>query len=84
MKLLGHRLKMLHLKDRAKGFPISYDMNPDSGHFVPLGKGTLDWPAILAEGERLGVEHYFLEQDQTQGPAIDAVRESYRYLSKLV
>lgn len=84
MRLLGPRLKLLHLKDRAAGFPISYDMDQGSGHFEPVGKGTLDWRAILAEGERLGVEHYFVEQDQTQGPAIDAVRESYRYLSKLV
>jgi sugar phosphate isomerase/epimerase len=84
MRLLGNRLKLLHLKDRAAGFPISYDMNPDSGHFEPVGRGTLNWKAILAEGERLGVEHYFVEQDQTHGPAIDAVRESYRYLESIL
>jgi len=84
MRELGPRLKMLHLKDRAAGFPISYDMNPDSGHFEPVGNGALNWKAILGEAERLGVEHYFVEQDQTRGPAIDAVRESYRYLSKMV
>jgi sugar phosphate isomerase/epimerase len=83
MRLLGSRLKMLHLKDRAPGFPVSYDMNPESGHFEPVGKGTLDWKAILAEGERLGVEHYFVEQDQSKGPAIDAVRASYEYLRKM-
>jgi len=84
MKQLGHRLKMLHLKDRAAGFPISYDMSQDSGHFEPVGRGTLDWKAILAEGERLGVEHYFVEQDETRGPAIDAVRASYRYLETIL
>ena len=84
MKRLGQRLKMLHLKDRAPGFPITYDMNQDSGHFMPVGNGTLDWKAILAEGERLGVEHYFVEQDETHGPAIDAVRESYRYLESIL
>lgn len=84
MKLLGSRLKMVHLKDRAAGFPVSYDMNPESGHFEPVGKGTLDWKAILAESERLGVEHYFVEQDQSKGPAIDAVRESFEYLKKMM
>lgn len=84
MRLLGNRLKMLHLKDRAAGFPITYDMDADSGHFEPVGKGALDWKAILAEGERLGVEHYFVEQDQSKGPAIDAVRASYQYLNKLL
>lgn len=84
MKKLGPRLKMLHLKDRAAGVPISYDMGPESAHFVPIGQGTLDWKAILAEGERLGVEHYFVEQDETKGPEIQAVRESFEYLRKLV
>jgi len=84
MKRLGPRLKLLHLKDRAAGFPISYDMDAESGHFEPVGKGSLDWKAILAEGERLGVEHYFVEQDQTHGPAIDAVRASYGYLRKVM
>lgn len=84
MRKLGERLKMLHLKDRAAGAPISYDMGPESAHFMPIGQGTLNWKAILAEGERLGVEHYFVEQDETQGPAIRAVRESYEYLSRLM
>ncbi len=84
MKRLGSRLKLLHLKDRAAGFPVSFDMNPESGHFEPVGKGTLDWKAILAESERLGVEHYFVEQDQSKGPAIDAVRASYEYLKKMM
>jgi sugar phosphate isomerase/epimerase len=84
MRLLGPRLRLLHLKDRAAGASISYDMNQESAHFEPVGRGTLDWKAILAEGERLGVEHYFVEQDETQGPAIDAVRESFRYLSRMV
>lgn len=84
MQRLGPRLKLLHLKDRAAGFPISYDMDAESGHFEPVGKGALDWKAILAEGKRLGVEHYFVEQDQTRGPAIDAVRASYSYLRKMM
>lgn len=84
MKKLGRRLKMLHLKDRTPGFGISYDMGPESAHFEPIGQGTLNWKAILAEGERLDVEHYFVEQDETKGPEIQAVRESYAYLSRLV
>lgn len=84
MRTLGPRLKMLHLKDRAAGARISFDMGQDANYFMPVGAGTLDWHAILAEGERLGVEHYFVEQDQTRGPEIRAVRYSYRYLESIL
>lgn len=83
MRRMGKRVRMLHLKDRKAGFPPSFEMNQDSAHFVPVGSGTLDWKAILAEGERLDVEHYFVEQDQTAMPAIDAARASYQYLRSI-
>lgn len=83
MERMGPRVKMLHLKDRAPGFPISYEMNQAAAHFVPVGSGTIDWKAILAEGKRIGVEHYFVEQDETAGPPINALRESYRYLRSI-
>ncbi len=83
MKRLGHRVKLLHLKDRKAGFPNSFEMNSDSAHFVPVGSGSIDWKAVIAEGQRLGVEHYFVEQDQTAGPPIDALRMSYRYLRSI-
>jgi sugar phosphate isomerase/epimerase len=80
---LGSRVKMLHLKDRKPGFPPSFEMNQDSAHFVPVGKGSLDWKAILAEAERIGVQHYFVEQDQTAVPPIEAIRQSYAYLRSI-
>jgi sugar phosphate isomerase/epimerase len=84
MRGTGHRLKMLHLKDRLPGFPPSFVMNADSAHFTEVGHGTLDWKAILAEAESLGVEHYFVEQDQTAIPPIDSLRRSYAYLRGIV
>lgn len=83
MQRLGPRVKMLHLKDRKAGFPPSYEMNTASAHFVPVGSGSLDWKAILAKAEDLGVEHYFVEQDQTAIPPIDAIRRSYDYLRSI-
>lgn len=82
MEQLGQRLQMVHLKDRAAGFPVSYDMDADSQHFEPVGKGSLDWKALLGACERVGVEHYFVEQDQTRGSAMEAARESFAYLRK--
>jgi sugar phosphate isomerase/epimerase len=81
---VGHRVKMLHLKDRLPGFPPSFAMNADSAHFTEVGHGTLDWKAILAEGEKVGVEHYFVEQDQTAIPPIESLRRSYTYLRSIL
>jgi sugar phosphate isomerase/epimerase len=83
LRRLGPRLKMLHLKDRASGFPPSFAMDQESSHFVPVGSGSLDWKAILAEGKTAGVEHYFVEQDQTAIPPVDALRKSYQYLCSI-
>ncbi len=80
MQRIGPRLKMLHLKDRAPGASPSFVPDAAAAHLVPVGRGTLDWMAILAEAGHLGAQHYFVEQDQTKGPPIDALRQSYRYL----
>ncbi|HTV13659.1 MAG TPA: sugar phosphate isomerase/epimerase [Acidobacteriaceae bacterium] len=83
MRGTGHRLKMLHLKDRLPGFPPSFAMNADSAHFTEVGHGTLDWKGILAEAQTLSVEHYFVEQDQATIPPMESLRRSYDYLRKI-
>lgn len=84
MRGTGHRVKMLHLKDRLPGYAPSFAMNADSAHFTEVGHGTLDWKGILAEAQTLGVEHYFVEQDQTSIPPVESLRRSYDYLHKLM
>jgi sugar phosphate isomerase/epimerase len=81
---LGGRVKMIHLKDRQPDVPTSQELNEAAEHFMPVGQGTLPWTTILAAAERIGVEHYFVEQDETAVPPLDAVRESYNYLHKLM
>lgn len=83
MRKMGRRVKMLHLKDRAPGFPTSFNMGPTSAHFVPVGSGSIAWKPILAEAERLGVEHYFVEQDHTAGDPMVSIRKSYDYLHSI-
>jgi sugar phosphate isomerase/epimerase len=81
---LGRRVRMLHLKDRKPGFPPSTDMGPGAAHFTEVGSGTIDWRRIFATAEKLGVEHYFVEQDETDGPPLESVRKSYNYLRTIV
>ena len=83
MHRLGKRLRMLHLKDRKAGFPSSDDMGLSSTHFAPVGEGAIQWKPILDMAESLGVEHYFVEQDNTYGHPIESIRSSYRYLRTL-
>jgi sugar phosphate isomerase/epimerase len=82
LKRLGHRVRMLHIKDRKPGFPPSFDMSDSSAHFTEVGTGGIDWPPILATAKKLHVEHYFIEQDRIQGSAIESLRASYTYLRK--
>ena len=53
-------------------------MRDDDLHAV--GAGAVDFPAVLAAASAAGVKHYFVEQDQSQGDPIAALRTSYRYV----
>jgi sugar phosphate isomerase/epimerase len=58
-------------------------MGPSAEHFVELGKGTIDWPEILAQAKRQGIKYAFLDQDETSGPVIESMAESFGYLRKI-
>ncbi len=51
------RYSILHLKDMAEG--------PDQD-FACVGSGIVDFPAILAEAHKQGIEHYFVERDKVE------------------
>ena len=88
LQKLGKRVRMLHLKDRQRGFPPSQELNQAAEHFTEVGNGTIDWKNILTAAERLEVEYLFVEQDESDKPAVESLRISYRnlmdvYLSKM-
>ncbi|HZU27548.1 MAG TPA: sugar phosphate isomerase/epimerase [Bryobacteraceae bacterium] len=76
----GDRVKMLHLKDKAKGTPVMAAENVPARDFKEVGNGVLNFPAILREAEKIDVRHYFVEQDETPGDPVESLRQSYRYL----
>ena len=73
IRRLGSRVATLHLKDMdatsAKGI-------------TSVGKGVIDFPAILAAAADAKVANYFVEEDAPAEP-MAAVRSSYEYLSTL-
>lgn len=78
---LGPRVKLLHLKDRAKDAPKTFnegDVKPPS--FKEVGNGTLDFAEILRAARDVKVDRFFVEQDQTPGDPTASLRQSYQYL----
>ena len=80
---LKGRVILLHLKDKAEGTPVMYNESVPHSAFKEVGHGVIDWPKVLRAASKAGVEHYFVEQDQTPGDPLDSLRQSYEYLSKL-
>ena len=83
IKKYAGRVPLLHLKDKAQGTEQRFNESVPRTAFKEVGGGVLDWPGILRAASSAGVQHYFVEQDQTPGDPVDSLRQSYAYLSKL-
>jgi sugar phosphate isomerase/epimerase len=83
LQKLSGRVPLLHLKDKAPGTPVMFKESVDRGAFKEVGSGAIDWPAVLRAAVSAGVQHYFVEQDQTPGDPVESLRQSFGYLSKL-
>jgi sugar phosphate isomerase/epimerase len=68
------RFPLVHVKDM--------DRTPEKG-FTEVGKGIVEFRRVFAQAELGGIRHYYYEQDETPGPAIESARQSYEYLRKL-
>lgn len=83
-----NRYHLMHVKDRKKEVHFSGD-GGNSSQWIELfpymttaGDGTLDLPAIISAGQKLGVKHFFVEQDMVAGPEV-ALKRSIDYLKSL-
>jgi sugar phosphate isomerase/epimerase len=74
------RVKLIHLKDRTAGAPTGFVMGSSAEHFTELGKGTIAWPKLLAQAKKQGIRYAFLDQDETAGPVVESMTESFAYL----
>jgi sugar phosphate isomerase/epimerase len=69
------RVPLLHVKELG-----TVDGRQDT---VEVGRGVLNWPAILEAAESAGVEWYIVEQDRQTRPALESIAMSYEYLRGL-
>jgi len=74
------RARLIHLKDRTAGAATGFVMGPSAEHFTELGKGTIAWPALIEQAKRQGIRYAFLDQDETAGPVVASIAESFAYL----
>jgi len=65
------RFELCHVKDRTA-----------NGEMVDVGKGIIDFSAILARSEEAGLRHYFVEHDDPDD-ALASIATSFRALSTL-
>jgi sugar phosphate isomerase/epimerase len=81
---LGKRVRLLHLKDRKADVPTSQVLDSSAEHFIEAGNGTIAWRALLALAQKLGIEHYFVEQDESDKSPMDSLKISYTFLHKIM
>ena len=73
------RFTLMHLKDMRKGVRTpNYTGHEDVESDVALGTGQLDIPAILAEAEKIGVKHYYIEDESSK--SVEQIPQSIRYI----
>jgi sugar phosphate isomerase/epimerase len=65
------RFPLVHVKDFDK-----------HRNMVDVGKGEIDWKAILSKSGLAGIKHYFVEFDDPKDP-FASVQDCYAYLEKL-
>lgn len=80
IRRLKGRVAQLHLKDLLEGTPTNHDESTvPKEAFKEVGRGIIDWAAILAAAEFAGVDQCHVEQDQSPDP-IASIRQSIEYL----
>ncbi len=66
------RFKLWHVKDKDA-----------EGQFADVGTGTIDFARIFAASQQAGVEHRFVERDQTQDK-LKTIQQGYKAVSALL
>jgi sugar phosphate isomerase/epimerase len=79
------RVPLVHLKDKAKGTPVSFDeTKAPQEAFKEVGNGAIDYAAFFKLAPEAGVQYYNVEQDYCLGSTpLDSLRTSYANIRKL-
>lgn len=81
LKKYGNRWKLMHLKDMRKGTLKDFSGGTSVDNDVALGTGEINIPAILKEAKKIGIAHYFIEDESNY--VNEHVPQSISYLKSL-
>jgi len=82
LKKYANRAVLFHMKDRVANAPGSFVVDEKSTSYcTELGKGTIDWPALLRQARSQGIRYAYLDQDDTKIPVEESMKQSRAYLN---
>ncbi len=81
LKKYGNRWKLMHLKDLRKEVKKDLTGGTSTENDVALGTGEIDIPGILREARKIGIEHYFIEDESSR--VNTQIPQSIAYLKSL-
>ena len=84
LKKHADRAVLVHLKDRVANAPQSFIVNDAATSYcTELGKGTVNWPALLKQAHSQGIRYAYLDQDDTKIAVDESMKQSREYLKTL-
>lgn len=81
LKKYGKRWKLLHLKDLKKGVTKDLTGATSTENDVALGTGEIDIAGIIREANKIGIKHFFIEDESSRVNI--QVPQSIAYLKSL-
>ena len=82
LKKYGDRWKLMHIKDMKKGTKRDLTGLTSTENDVAAGTGELNIPAIMKEAKKIGIKHYFIEDESSN--IISQIPQTITYLKSLV
>ena len=76
------RVGLLHVKDVKAGPAPSTRFGP-AVPFAEVGRGSIEWSRVFEAARKAGVRRYYVEQDTTERPPLEAIKISRDYLHDL-
>jgi sugar phosphate isomerase/epimerase len=76
------RFVQMHLKDMRKSVKVPQSTGQENvENNVAMGTGQLDLPAIFKEAKKVGVKHYYIEDESSR--SLDQIPQSIKYVRSL-
>lgn len=81
MRRYGSRFELMHIKDLRPGTKRDFTGSAPDADSVAVGKGEIDWPAVLKEAQHIGIRHYFIEDESDD--ALSQIPRSLHHLQSV-